>query len=198
MYVKNQMIKAAAYTALALAVSGAAVQAASLGDAAPQLPRKAAPFGIQTGPGKYLWLNEYEGKTCVIAFILTTCPHCQFTTGVLNNLQKEFANQGVQFIESAAEMMAGLHIADFQAKFHPAFPVGYNDERYIAKFLGFSEDTPMMFPQIAIIDKRGMIRIQLSGEDKAMEKTIQEKSLREAIEKTMETGQAAHRAPAPK
>jgi hypothetical protein len=31
-----------------------------------------------------------------------------------------------------------------------------------------------------------------------MEKDIQEKSLREAITKTLETGQAAHRAPAPK
>jgi len=156
------------------------------------------PFGIQTGPDKYIWLNEYEGKTCVLAFILTTCPHCQFTTGVLNKLQAEFANRGVQFIESAAEAMAGLHIADFKSKFHPAFPVGYNDQRYIAKFLGLAEDSPMMFPTIAMIDKHGMIRVQLSGDDKSMEKAIQEKSLREAIEKTMEAGQAAHRAPAPK
>jgi hypothetical protein len=94
--------------------------------------------------------------------------------------------------------MAGLHIADFQAKFHPAFPVGYSAEGYIAKFLGFTEDTPMFFPQIAIIDKHGIIRVQLSGEDKLMAKDIQEKSLRDAIQKTMEVGQAAHRAPAPK
>jgi hypothetical protein len=94
--------------------------------------------------------------------------------------------------------MAGLHIADFQSKFHPAFPVGYNDQRYIAKFLGLPEDSPMMFPTIAMIDKHGMIRFQIPGDDKSMEKTIQEKSLREAIEKTMEAGQAAHRAPAPK
>jgi hypothetical protein len=76
--------------------------------------------------------------------------------------------------------------------------VGYNDQRYIAKFLGLAEDSPMMFPTIAMIDKHGMIRVQLSGDDKSMEKAIQEKSLREAIEKTMEAGQAAHRAPAPK
>ena len=195
---KQRMTKAAVYAVLALAASAAGLRAASLGDAAPQLPRKAPAFGIQTGPDKYIWLNEYEGTTCVVAFILTTCPHCQFTTGVLNKLHAEFANRSVQFLESAAEAMAGLHIADFQSKFHPAFPVGYNDERYIATFLGFTEDTPMMFPQIAIIDKRGMIRVQLSGDDKLMAKDIQEKSLREGIEKTMETGQVAHRAPAPK
>lgn len=198
---QQRMTKGAGHAVLAFAlalIAGAGAQATSPGDAAPQLPRKAMPFGIQTGPGKYVWLNDYDGKTCVIAFILTTCPHCQFTTGVLNKLQAEFANRGVQFIESAAEAMAGLHIADFKSKFHPAFPVGYNDQRYIAKFLGLPEDSPMMFPTIAMIDKHGMIRVQLSGDDKSMEKTIQEKSLREAIEKTIEAGQAARRAPAPK
>jgi len=199
--VQQRIEKRAAYAALAFAMvlaGGSGVQAASLGDAAPQLPRKAMPFGIQTGPDKYIWLSDYEGKTCVLAFILTTCPHCQFTTGILNKLHGEFESKGVQFIESAAEPMAGLHIADFQAKFHPAFPVGYDDQRYIAKFLGLPEDSPMLFPTIAMIDKHGMIRVQLSGDDKSMEKDIQEKSLREAIEKTMGTGQAAHRPPAPK
>ena len=201
MYVQRRTIKATGHAFLAFAIAllaTAGARAASLGDAAPQLPRKAMPFGIQTAPGKYVWLNDYEGQTCVVAFILTTCPHCQFTTGVLNKLEAEFGNRGVQFIESAAEAMAGLHIADFKSKFHPAFPVGYNDQRYIAKFLGLPEDSPMMFPAIAMIDKHGMIRVQISGDDKSMEKTIQEKSLQEAIEKTMEAGQAAHRAPAPK
>ena len=82
LYVQQRIEKRAAYAALAFAMvlaGGSGVQAASLGDAAPQLPRKAMPFGIQTGPDKYIWLSDYEGKTCVLAFILTTCPHCQFT-----------------------------------------------------------------------------------------------------------------------
>lgn len=198
MYVKGRITRIAPIAVLALAVAGTSVRAASIGDGAPQLPRKATPFGIQTGPNKYTWLSEYEGKTLVVAFILTTCPHCQFTTGILNKLQAEFANRGVQFIESAAEPMAALHVADFQSKFHPAFPVGYNDQRYIAKFLGYPEDTPMMFPTVAIIDKQGMIRVEIPGDDNSMEKSIQEKSLRDAIEKTMGSGQAARRTPAPK
>lgn len=174
----------------------AAFAANSGADAAPQLPRKAMPFGVQTAPDQYIWLNTYEGKTVVVAFILTTCPHCQFTTGVLNHLQAEFANRGLQIIESAAEMMAGLHVADFKAKFHPAFPVGYNDQRYIAKLLGMPEDAPMLFPTIAIIDAHGMIRAQLSGDDAPMNKDIQEKTLRGLIEKAMEEGRAPRRTPA--
>jgi peroxiredoxin len=198
MRMKKASVFAVLGAALGLAAATAGTPAASSGDTTPQLPRKVMPFGIQTGPGKYTWLSEYEGKTCVVAFILTTCPHCQFTTGILNKLQGEFANRGVQFIESAAEPMAGLHVAEFKAKFHPAFPVGYNDEGYIAKFLGFPENAPMLFPTIAIIDRQGMIRVQFTGDDPSMNKDIQEKSLREAIEKALGAGQPPRRTTAPK
>ena len=70
----------------------------------PKVPRPAGDIGIQTGPGQYIWLSQYEGKTCILAFILTTCPHCQFTTGILNRIQKDYADRGVQVIESAVEV----------------------------------------------------------------------------------------------
>jgi hypothetical protein len=106
-------------------------------------------------------------------------------------LQAEFANRDVQIIESAAEPMAALHIPQFMAQFHPAFPVGYNDQAYIAKFLGYPEDAPMMFPTIAILDRQGMIRIQMTGEDPLMNKDIQEKSLRDMITRVAAEGQAS-------
>ncbi len=171
---------------------------ADAGDPKPQLPRKATPFGIQTGPGQYTWLNEFEGKTVVVAFILTTCPHCQFTTGILNKLHAEYAPKGVVFIASASEPMAALHVADFIARFHPAFKVGYNDEGYISKFLGYPPDQPMFYPAIAMIDRNGIIRDEYVGEDKRLMNDIQEKSLRESIEKTMAAGQTSRRTPAPK
>jgi cytochrome oxidase Cu insertion factor (SCO1/SenC/PrrC family) len=72
-------MKTALLAALAALIGLSAVHAADPAGITSQLPRKAAPFGVQTAPDKYTWLSEYEGKTCVIAFILTTCPHCQFT-----------------------------------------------------------------------------------------------------------------------
>ena len=59
--------------------------------AAGEIPRKAIDCAVQTGPSKYIWLNEYAGKTVILAFILTDCPHCQFTTGILNKVQKDYA-----------------------------------------------------------------------------------------------------------
>src|ERR1700710_1029814 len=85
----------------------------------PEVLRKAPEFAIQTGPDKYIWLNQYAGKTVILAFVLTDCSHSQFTTGLLNGIQRDYAGQGVQVVESAVESMSSLHIPDFVAKFRP-------------------------------------------------------------------------------
>jgi hypothetical protein len=155
----------------------------------PKVPRKAEDIGIQTGPGKYLWLSQYSGKTCVVAVIMTTCIHCQFTTGILNQIQKDYAGKEVQIIASAIEPMSSLNIPDFRKKFLPEFPVGYNDQTYLMKFLGRLPNDPMFVPQIVFVDRNGIIRAQYSGDDPAMNKEIQEKNLREALEKTLKEGE---------
>ncbi len=164
----------------------------------PQIPRKATDLAIQTAPDQYLWLSQYSGKTCVVAFILTGCTHCQFTTGVLNHIQKDYATRNVQVLATAIDPMSSLHIPDFKKTFAPAFPVGYNDEPYAAKFLGRAPNDPMMMPQLAFVDRNGIIRAQYAGDDPALSKDIQEKSLRDALEKTIKEGQTTLRPTAPK
>ena len=164
----------------------------------PQVPRKASELAIQTAPDKYIWLSQYSGKTSVVAFILTTCPHCQFTTGVLNHIQKDYASRGVQVLATAIDPMASLQIPDFEKKFSPAFPLGYNDQKYVTNFLGRGPDDPMMMPQLAFVDRNGIIRVQYAGDDPALSKDIQEKSLRDALEKTIKEGQTSLRSSAPK
>jgi thiol-disulfide isomerase/thioredoxin len=154
----------------------------------PKVPRKAGDIGIQVAQEKYLWLSEYSGKTVIMAFILTTCPHCQYTTGILNKIQKEYAGKGVQVIESAIEPMSSLHIPDFKKQFQTEFPVGYNEQSYVAKFLGYPENDPMFVPQIVFVDRTGTIRAQLTGESPEMAKDTQEKGLREVLERTIKEG----------
>jgi hypothetical protein len=156
----------------------------------PHVPRKASDIGIQTGTDKYVWLSEQSGRTCVLAFILTTCPHCQFTVGLLNKIQKDYADKGVVVLATAVEPMSSLHIPDFVKEFKPQFTVGYNEESYIQKFLGRPESEPMFFPQLAFVDKNGMIQAEFAGDDPALAKDIQEKSLRDTLEKTLKAGAA--------
>ena len=75
----------------------------SLSAQAATIPRKAPPFAIQMNDGKQVQLGTYKGKVVVLAFILTTCPHCQAVTRVLNKLQPEYAPRGLQVLESAID-----------------------------------------------------------------------------------------------
>lgn len=164
--------------------------ASSLCSQEPQVPRPATDFGIQTAPDKYIWLSQFRGKTVIVAIILTTCPHCQFTTGILNRIQKDYGARGVQVLASAIEPMSGLHIDDFRKALAPPFPVGYNEESYAAKFLGRPEGDPMLMPQLAFVDTKGVIRAQFAGDAPGLKNEIQEKTLRDALEMTIKAGQA--------
>jgi thiol-disulfide isomerase/thioredoxin len=152
---------------------------------APQVPRPAANIGIQTAPEKYTWISEFQGKTCIVAFIMTTCPHCQYTTGILSKIQTDYAAKGVRVIASAIEPMSSLHIPGFVKQFQPTFPVGYNEQGYINKFLGLPENDPMFVPQVVFIDKSGIIRAQFTGDSPEMVKDVQEKKLRETLDRVL-------------
>ena len=154
----------------------------------PAVPRKAPDLAIQTSQEKFLWLSEYAGKTRLVAVIMTTCPHCQYTTGILNKIQKDYAARGLQIVASAIEPMSSLHVDDFKKQFSPQFPIGYNDQKYVMKFLGLGENDPMFVPQLVLVDKAGTVRAQLTGDDPRMEKETQEKNLRELIEKVLKEG----------
>jgi peroxiredoxin len=161
--------------------------------AGPEIPRKAPEFAIQTGPEKYIWLNQFAGKTVVLVFILTDCSHCQFTARLLNEIQKDYADRGVQVVASAIDTMSALHIPDFVAKFKTAFPVGYNEGNYAAKFLGYPENDPMLMPQIAFIDRNGAIRAQFAGDDTRLLTDVQDKTLRETLDETIKDAQPAQK-----
>jgi len=165
----------------------AALPAADLPSAA--VPRPAPDFAVQTGPDKYIWVADYSGKTLVLAFILTDCSHCQFTTGLLKGIQKDYAAKGVEVLESAIETMSALHIPDFVKKMGVTFPVGYNEQKYAAKFLGLPETEPLLMPQIVFIDRKGVIRRQFAGDNPGLANAIQDTTLRAALDETLKQGQ---------
>jgi peroxiredoxin len=167
------------------------------GAATTEVPRKATDFAIQTAPAKYIWLSDYSGKTVVLGFILTTCPHCQFTTGILNRIHKDYADKGVVVFESAIEPMSSLNIPNFVKQLGVTFTVGYNEQNYAGKFLGKAENEPMMMPQVVIIDSKGMIRAQYAGDDLAFSEGIQETTLRDKLDE-LTIGQATTKPPARK
>src|SRR5579871_4958379 len=102
---------------------------------AAEVPRPSPDFAITLTAGKTIQLNEYKGKVRALAFILTTCPHCQKTVGILSAMQNEFGPRGFQVLASAIDDMAAMLVPDFIQRFKPPFPVGYSVREPVLAYL---------------------------------------------------------------
>ena len=133
---------------------------------AAELPRKALPFTISRIADPPIKLSQYQGKVVALAFIYTTCPHCQHLTTILNQVAKDYAARGVQVLQCAFNDDAVQTMPEFIRQFKPAFPVGYNSRAAVMTYLGYTiNDTrPLYVPHMLFIDRAGMIRGDYPGE----------------------------------
>src|SRR5260370_13937513 len=107
---------------------------AVLASAAP-LPRPSADSAIHLAPSGEVSPAQYHGKVVVLAFILTTCSHCQHSTQMLSGLQREYGPRGLQVMAGAFNEMWHILVPEFINQFEPAFPVGYNTRPQVLPYL---------------------------------------------------------------
>jgi len=179
---------------LLLAAFVAASRPALLADEARQAPE--LPFVLPQGVHKSL--SEYRGRVVALEFILTTCVHCQAASKVMTGLQADYGNRGFQALDLAINGLdegrtpkdADVLVENFSRYFQVGFPVGWVERDRMLAFMGFSVMQRVMVPQLALIDRKGVIRYQTpaGGEEHAM----QEATIRERIEQLLTEG-----APAP-
>jgi len=163
------------------------------------LPRKSPEFAIQMPDGKQLLLSSYKGKPVCLAFILTTCSHCQAFTRLLIKAQNEFGPRGLQAVESAIEEKAAPAVPGFVRAFQPPFPVGYNDHITTVDFLQHPRMEILHMPAIVFIDRQGVIVAQYQASDAFMGDAVVEKNLRDKIEELLSSNApSAKKAPAKK
>lgn len=152
--------------------------------AAADIPRKVPDFTINMVDGKPLSLSQYKGHPVIVAFILTSCPHCQNAVRVLTKLQTEYGPRGLQVLASAIEQDAQSHLRLFVKNFAPTFPVGYNTGGEAYTLLQPTGKLPLM-PLLGFIDKQGILRAQHEGEEPFF--TDLEPNLRKEIEALLQT-----------
>lgn len=148
--------------------------------AQPATPRKAPEFTIVDSAGKTTLLSSYRGKVVALAFIFTTCPHCQAECGVLSKLQGELGDKGFQPIAVAFNPDADKLVKSFVQTFRPSFPVAHADRASVVSYLQLKDDDdhPWNVPQIALIDRKGMIVAQSApkgSEDLQLEDPLRKK-----------------------
>jgi peroxiredoxin len=158
-----------------------AVLAASLFGAT--IPRKAPEFVFQMMGGPQQLLSQYRGKTVVIAFMYTTCPHCQKTAGVLSKIQTEYADRGVQMLGAVFDGGAETRVQQFNKSLGLNFPVGLSNSGSVLEFVQQPVNEPYFVPILVFIDKTGMIRSQYIGDEKFLNN--QEVNIRAEIDKLL-------------
>lgn len=128
--------------------------------AQPPMPRKAPEFTVVEPSGKQVLLSSYKGKVVALAFIFTTCPHCQAECGVLTKLESELGSKGFQPLAVAFNDNAGLLVNEFVQSLHVSFPVGSASRETVMNYLELSDAMRWVVPQIVLIDRKGMIVAQ--------------------------------------
>jgi peroxiredoxin len=136
-----------------LAVSAVALTAASV-------PRPAIDLSIDMVNAPPVKISSYRGKVTLVMFLKTDCPHCQQSSRVISKLYNELGPKGFQAIGIAINPMAQMLVPDFVRDFQVTFPVGYKNMDYVPQFQGFAIMAMWYVPQLALIDRKGMIRSQ--------------------------------------
>jgi thiol-disulfide isomerase/thioredoxin len=181
----------------ALLVSTIALQAAS------PVPRPTKEFTITLSSGKQSLLSSYRGKVVMMAFMFTTCPHCQALSKIITKLQKDLGPKGFQavgavFNEEVNTPNASVNAqvtANFVNQFEVGFPVGYAPSASVLSYLGHSEIERWVVPQIAIIDRKGVVRAQSAAQGTADLQT--ESYLRKYLGDLLDEGKAPAPSKAP-
>jgi len=110
--------------------------------------------------------SAYRGKVVALAFIYTTCVHCQDLTRTLERIAPEYAPRGVQFLECAFNPDAQGTMREFLTRFHPPFPVGWASDLAVRGYLQIAlmDIRPLYVPHMVFLDRAGAIRADYRGE----------------------------------
>lgn len=152
--------------------------------AIPPLPRKSPEFTIAQPGAKEVLLSSYRGKVVLLGFFATWCQHCQNTARVFNGLQEAFGSEGLQAIGIAINPEADdAKVRDFARLYAPSFPVGRSRPDNALSYLGISVMERWVYPQVVLIDRKGMIRAQ--SDSKGSPELQEVTGLRPEIEKLL-------------
>jgi peroxiredoxin len=160
--------------------------------AQPPMPRKAPEITIVEPSGKQTLLSSYRGKVVVLAFVFTTCPHCQAECGILTKLNTELGPKGFQPLAVAFNDNAKMLVDGFVQNIHTNFPVGYAARLTVTDYLQLDDTGKEAWnvPQMVLIDRKGMIVAQSTS--KGSEELQEENSLRKKITDLLGARKSGH------
>lgn len=158
----------------------------ALAGVAATVPRPSPEFVITLPDGKQTLLSQHRGKIVALAFISTTCPHCQRLTQALTGIQRDYASRGVQVLETAINQGAAQLVPAFIQQYKNNFPTGYSDWNMVMEYLQISIMNPGYLPKIVFIDRKGVIQAQYAGENPFFTDKDQDQNVRMELDKMLQ------------
>lgn len=121
-------------------------------------PRPAPELTLRDLGGREITLDGYRGKVVVVAFLSTACPHCQMVSRELEGLYVDLGQQGLRVMGGVFN--EGADAAEFARRFGLIYPIGAVPRSTVERFMGIAQGSRIGTPQLAVVDRGGMIRAQ--------------------------------------
>ena len=135
---------------------------------AADLPRPASPLQLSTPAGAPVSLAGMRGKVVLLEFFMTDCRHCQRFAGTIEPLYKEWRSRGLEVLAVAIDAEdAPRRIAEFRERFGVSYPIAVGDAGMLRDFGKLPAGILASMPHIFLIDRRGIIRFEHPGSDRA-------------------------------
>lgn len=136
-----------------------------------KIPRQAPELAFELPSGQKVELGQYKGKVIALEFLLTTCPHCKRTAGVMQKLfgeygSKKFQPLGVAMFAEPVNAAALQQVTQYANEARVTYPVGGIHRDRAVDFLQHPIMLTLWVPQLVFIDKSGTIVAQYAGTDK--------------------------------
>ncbi len=165
-----------------------------------QMPRPAPEieFAPVTGGSGKMRLSDFRGKVVALEFLLTTCPGCKHSARILEKLRQEYGPRRFQVIGLAVDPGAAQRIPVFAAETGARFPIAVYSDAAARELLQVPMMLRMSYPQLAFVDRKGMLREHLRGEDPRMAPQTEEATIRKVVEALLAEADAPRKGPARK
>ncbi len=152
----------------------AAAFAAPAASASQIAARKAPPFETKTLIGRRIRLEDYKGKTLLLVFWATWCPHCRRYLSAMQQLYKEYAARNIEMLALSVDETGWKVVAPYIRDHNLTVPIALAPAAAQRAY-----DTSGGIPITSIIDGEGnQIRRFVGGPN-----TEQLRGLLEAITK---------------
>ena len=128
--------------------------------------RRAPGFSLPDSKFKQHDMQDYRGKVVLIEFMRTDCPKCQELTKTLEQVRAKYGDK-IQLLSIVTAPPDNQQtVSRYIAANKVTYPFLFDCGQVTASYLQITPQNPTAhFPHLLVIDKAGMIRRDLAGDD---------------------------------